>query len=175
MNQKHDNKRVLIGPVTKALLIGIATFGIYSYFTRPSDRPERRYFEADASGRLVRVERPSVTQSAAPTLWKPEPKFLLALQHEIALQPDQARRIRQIEDAWAAAKVRLERQMDAVTQPVGKERTVEAIRAGLSDYSSLSRKFGREREQAWSSAVAILTEQQRESVFRFAQDRVVRK
>ena len=171
MNQKHDNKRVLIGPVTKALLIGIVTFGAYSFFTRPSDRPERRYFEADASGRIVRVERPSVAQSAAQTLWKPEPKVLLALQHELALQPDQARRIREIENAWAAAKSRLEREMDAVTQRVGKERTVEAIRSGLGHYSSLSREFGSEREQAWSSAVAILNVHQRESLFRLGQDK----
>lgn len=169
MNQQPKRKRVLIGPASKAMLIGIIAFGAYSFATKPSPS-ERRYFEADASGRPVQVERPSVSRPALPRLWKPEPGFLLSHRREIGLRVKQIQRIGEIEAAWALAKAKLERQLEAAARPTEQARSVAAIQSELSDYSALSRDFGSERERAWSSAVALLDRKQQETLTRLSKN-----
>lgn len=144
------------------MCVGIVAFGVYAFLVKPSPA-ERTYFEADANGQLRRVERPSVPARSTPKLWKPEPRDLLARQSDLRLRPAQVQGIKAVDASWQRTKLDLERRLSAETAflagPSGGT-SVVAIQGGLDGYSELSRRFGRERENAWTRASAVLDKEQ---------------
>ena len=169
MNNQNPRRTRLIGPGTIAMVVGLAAFGVYSSLTQS---PEQRqvFYESDSKGVLQEVERPSHAASAAPALWKPEPGLLLDNRAKLALSEEQVVRVQRAADTWAVEKagleLRLKRETAFLTSEPGKRTSVGALQTGLGSYSELSREYGRQREHAWSSAVAILTKRQRDVLAR---------
>ena len=151
-------------PGTVAMMVGIAVFGAYAFMNKPS-APDRTYFEADANGKLQRVERPSLPTASPPKLWKPEPQDLLASTDKLRLREDQRHRLESITSAWKAKKAALEKRIASeaafLAKPASGRASLSAIQGELGGYSELSRQFGLERELAWSEALSVLDEDQR--------------
>ena len=151
------------------MFVGLAAFGTYSYFSRPTSA-ERQYFEADASGRLVRVERPTSFVNPKQVLWKPEPQLLLENRSALELSELQTKHINDIQGAWASTKADLERQIQKYAKPFdqsGDNRlSMATATTGPAGYSELSREYDRQRDAAWSAAVAELDVHQRSLVVR---------
>lgn len=160
------------------MFVGLAAFGTYSYFSRPAST-ERQYFEADASGRLVRVDRPTSSVQQEPKLWKPEPQLLLRNKGELELSAAQIERIESVQSTWELTKANLERQIEVYAKPFeqsGKKRlSFATATTGLAGYSELSRQFARRRDSAWKSAMAVLDEHQRDLLERLRKTSEVRQ
>lgn len=161
MNNRKRNLLKGIGPGTITILVGILTFGAYNLFFPPSPA-EPQILRADPSGRLAHAER---SPNQVPPLWKPEPELLRSYQGELGLTAAQVARIEEIATAWAKSKADLEGQVENATKFVAKGTSsrvsVATAQTDLGDYSEISREYGRRRESAWASALAVLDSRQR--------------
>lgn len=160
MNIKPQRVRA-IGPGTKAMLLGIVVFAIYSTWERPST-PSARFFEADQSGRLVEVDSPRRKASTVPPLWKPEPDLLLKSQSRLRLRSHQSKSILQLSSLWNAEKSRLQSQLATFdVKSDGSKVALASLRMSMAEYSELSRQFDHARNQSWSAALEVLDSGQR--------------
>lgn len=166
MNTLKTARRKLLGPGTVAMIVGLAAFGIYGFFTQPK-QAERIYFEADEAGHLRQVDQPSQSMPKSLALWKPEPDVLLARGQQLRLSPEQINKISRFAESWASDKAALEGRMQEEMQQMklrdGERATVAGMHSQLGGYSELSREYGRRRDQAWTSALAVLSEEQRKT------------
>ncbi|MGI8923329.1 MAG: hypothetical protein ACR2HJ_04705 [Fimbriimonadales bacterium] len=173
MNAKHNKRSRSLGPGTKAMLIGIVTFSAYSFFTKLSS-PERVYFEADASGQLRQVVRPTAMAPKLPPLWKPEPQILQSHSSILRLSGRQRAQLEAISNKWLTAKRDLEGQLQLATMPMREgtrsQASLTTIQSKLSGYSELSRIYDETRNRFWSSAIAILGPQQRKRLLEITRD-----
>lgn len=155
------------------MFIGIVAFAAYSFATQKSE-PERRYYEADASGRLVQVERPSTQAQPAPALWKPEPDLLLDHARRLKLTEAQRSQVAGHAVRWRANKSRLETEIQAVlaeaTPKDGSRSSVEDLKSRLSGYTELSREYDAKRNELWREAVALLNPEQRETLLKLSKE-----
>lgn len=169
MNRTEPKNRWFrVGRGTQIMVLGLAVFGAYSVISQPS-APQSVYFEADRSGRLVRVDRPAASPKPLPPLWKPEPQLILDERVRLGLDDGQARSIQQISDRWTTIKRELESSMSAsAPKPSGSQESVGEISGGLAGYSALSRTYDAKRNASWSAALSRLTREQRADVAKLA-------
>lgn len=162
-----------MGPGTKAMLIGVAALGIYSFYTRPSD-PRTIYYEADQSGTLRQVEKRGVPAPSPPPLWKPEPQLLIRKAVRLGLSSAQQEQIVHIAERWNDAKAslldRMNREVPEMSSGGGAKVSVSAVRSDLLGYSELSRTYDETRSRYWRDATALLSEPQRKVLSTFAQE-----
>ena len=166
MKSEKSARPRLIGRGTIAMFAGILAFGAYNLITRPKT-PQNAYFEADRTGRLVRLDRPSPERANPPKLWKTEPRLLLSERGILELSPAQVSRISNIVTSWDAAKTGIEERIQATTSTLSRSETLNLSGNGLATlggYSELSREFDRRRSAAWSEAIEVLNERQRSKV-----------
>lgn len=130
----------------------------------------RVVYEADRTGKLRRVEAPTVPPSVPLTI--KEPRLLLEHADALQLTPQQRTRIQRIVVEWEqeqkqwlerlrAEQARTEKQVqsrkgEAVPYPV--------LRQSLQAYSELSQAYARARLAAWERAILQLSASQREDV-----------
>lgn len=156
-------------PPTGTLLMfaGLAVAGVYSFMNQPV-ASSRRTFEADASGRLVEVDRPAARTKPAPSkrLFKPEPDDLLNPSRNLELTADQRERLALISLDWQKAKAELEQAIEESVSGLDRQgaASVPSLTSELGSYSKLSREFDFRREVAWRSALDILSATQRSRV-----------
>ncbi len=146
------------------MFIGIAGFAAYGFLAK-SPTQNSIYFEADASGKLRQVERPSNPTAPLPNLWKPEPQILQ--QHRLLLKLTKAQgvRIESITAEWEKAKEDLLRRIDGETKGTRNGKTsMVAIQSGLGGYAELSRLYDRTRNAYWNKAIAELDSKQKASI-----------
>jgi hypothetical protein len=162
-SKSANNRPRRLRPSTIAIIVGIFAFATYSALSKQEAASSVTY-EADASGRLVRVEnslrsdqKPQVT-----ALWKPEPDVLLSMQAILKLDTAQIKRINIIDSAWTKTKSTLEESIRSSTTFLEnpEQLSVTSAHANLGEYSELSRQYGRLREAAWAEAIAVLTPSQ---------------
>ncbi len=160
MNIKPQRVRA-IGPGTKAMLLGIVAFAIYSTWERPST-PSARFFEADQTGRLVEVDAQKRASTALPPLWKPEPDVLIRHKARLDLRAKQLDDLRQISTQWLSEKSRLQIQIDSFGGVPGQPKpSLASLKTSLTEYSELSRTFNESRTRHWTAALEILDSAQR--------------
>jgi hypothetical protein len=149
------------------MLIGIGVFGLYSYMTKPST-PNRVYYEADATGRLVKVGQPSTQSPPTPRLFKPEPLWLIDRSAELALTKAQIAAVREIGKNWELSKGRFKDRFRSHSELVSnrgkKTASASELHDLLGDYSALSREFDRQRSNAWLKSIKLLSIGQREKL-----------
>jgi hypothetical protein len=135
------------------------------------DRPDpasggRIVYEADAQGRLQKVDRPGgpPAQGAAP-LWKPTPEFLLEHSAALKLSRSQAAGIQKLAADWNREKIALESRIEVAAHGFGEEvsafgadrrLSTGMITTGLGEYSLLSRHYSERRQATWQQALALL-------------------
>jgi hypothetical protein len=127
-------------------------------------------YEADAQGRMRRVDAPSASvQIAPPRLWKPEVALLLERAPDLQLTPAQRQKVRALNASWLQEKRRLQSEIEQAASGaaeslqaarLGKSLSLAQIRQGLGDYSSLSQTYDARRVNYWALAMALLTAQQ---------------
>lgn len=152
-----------VGPVTKAMILGIAAFTAYTVWSRPAEPGVRRY-EVGADGRPVEVAVSATPASIR--LWKPEPHWLLDNAGKLNLSSDQKLSIQAVAGKWALRKRSLTDSMrsELDAAKVDSKRSLGDIRNSLAGYSDLSRRYELERIAAWDQAAACLTESQKSAV-----------
>jgi hypothetical protein len=138
----HGKAR-LFGPGTIIALVAALAIVVYS-FASP----------APAAPRMAPAPEP------VRPLHKPEPDDLL-VSDGLRLTPGQRRRIELISDGWRRSKLRLETAMAGFRPHQG---SLDQIRRDLEGYSELSRLYDASRDEAWTLALAVLSETQRRSM-----------
>lgn len=158
--KSHPRKRAF-GPGTIASLVGIAVFAAYGYHSK-SGTPKSIYFEADASGRLKQLERPSAEKTTPPPLWKPEPQLLQRHRLILKLTRLQEVQIGALASQWGSKKADLLRRIEAESTGVRSDKTsMVALQSSMGGYSELSRLYDQTRRFYWTSAEAALDTRQR--------------
>jgi len=95
-----------------------------------------------------------------PPLRKFEPSHLLDRSSEFGLRDSQVAKIEEIQRGWHRERDRLLESMQSFN-PQRERRTLPALKAGLQDYSELSRRYEAVREASWQSALLTLDARQR--------------
>lgn len=146
------------------MFIGIGVFALYSYMTKPATA-DRVYYEANASGKLVKVERPTTQSPPAKRLFKPEPQWLVDHTDALALTPAQVKGIEALGSKWAEAKARFDSSFQSQAKIVSDQgkatASADALRDSLGDYSAMSREYDRQRSAAWLRSVELLSAEQK--------------
>lgn len=147
------------------MLIGVVAFAAYTFYTKPST-PESVYYEADSSGRLRRVQKPSVVAVPLPPLWKPEPDLLLRHSSRLNLSAAQMAILQKVSDAWTAEKQKLEQLIQTASKPAisNKRTTQKELQRSLLEYSQLSKNYDLRRSYFWRQATACLTAEQKSTL-----------
>ncbi len=147
------------------MIVGLVGFGAY-YMFAPRDEMARKYFQADSSGQLRQVERPSHLLSLQPTPQKLEPRFLLDHREHLGLAQKQIEKLGKISEKWSDEKRSLETQLSGETAFLRDSKqirhSVRDIQSQLRNYSALSSEYADRREIAWLAATAILTDEQKQ-------------
>lgn len=162
MNNQPSGRRAFFGPGTIAMVVGLIAFGAYRLLTQPVP-VQRSTFEADAQGRLQRVDRPA-TASNSPVLHKPEPADLLG-RAGLGLNAAQRVRIEAISRNWAEHEQDLKARMVRATaflRASGQDRrSLAVLQSDMGGYAELSREYATRRERAWQEAMNVLLPKQR--------------
>lgn len=160
-----------IGPGLIFALI-IAALGAVGLCTRHAPpNAGNIVWEADAQGRLRRVNAPTNEPIPVPRLWKPEVGVLLAHGSELRLDARQSVALNKLNENWLREKAMLEQEIKQVTSDTHRifERSsaehgvsVTQVAHSLGDYSAFSQRYNQRRAVYWTQAVAILSGGQRQ-------------
>jgi hypothetical protein len=163
------------------LALGVAIYLIATGWFRPQtssiNGAGRIVYEADATGRMRRVEKPSISSVPMPRLWKPEPREIGRQAPALSLDSRQRRQVEAIDAAWQREKAEIEGEINRLlggrigespaggrsspSQEGGKAISLAGIQPELEAYSSLSRHYDVRRNHYWTQAEALLTPAQR--------------
>jgi len=162
------------GPGAIVALVVAAAIVAWQISRPPGPDAGRITYEADANGRLRRVDRPSLrnaARTAPPPFWKPEAHLLLERDRELRLTATQRAALRKLDAKWKLEKARLQqrlaentREANTLLQRAAPEHgaSLTAVRTGLEDYSRLSEEYDGRRAGFWMRARGLLTSLQRQ-------------
>lgn len=150
------------------MFIGLGVFGALGYVSQPGPA-KSVYYEADKAGKLRLVPGPTGNGQAPAPLWKPEPGLIL-VSGDIGLTAAQSKHVAAIARHWVSVKADLLRTMDSESAFLAKatesQRAPSGFQGRLVGYSQLSRQYESERTIAWTRAVAVLSQGQRDKLAR---------
>lgn len=166
--------RRFFGPGTILALVaavGIVASGWLSGRDQAPGRSGTIAYQADARGRMRRVDTPSVPATPPlPPLWKPDPGMVSAHGAELKLDASQRRGAETLAAEWRREEAQWQAEMSralggtqasAQQSAPGRRLSLAQIRQGMSDYSAVSREYDGRRADAWARANALLTPAQR--------------
>jgi hypothetical protein len=163
------------GPGSMVTVVGLVAFALFGYITQPGPI-KSSYYEADSTGTLKLVDRPSTPPGLTPlplVLVKPEPSLLLRDSISLKLTAEQRSKLNDINEAWTSRKQQLRRLMNAevasATPQEASRISLAELQSGLSEYSRLSAAYDAERQVAWERALQTLHPNQKQRVDRFLQ------
>jgi len=172
------HRRALPGPGTYlalAVVIVIVISGRLGDRSAAQPNAGRVVYEADALGRMRRVDAPTIAPKMPGGLWKPQVALVLRHAAELRLDGRQKRQIDVLDAAWQQEKAALEAALssaaaadaDKQTARVQHMASISQISADLEGYSQVSHRYNERRAYYWSEALAVLTPAQR-SIFKQA-------
>ncbi len=167
----HSPRR--LGPGSVVMVVGLVAFGLYGYLSQPGTI-KTSYYEADASGKLKLVDRPSVNnpKPLVPLArLKPEPSIILEHADLLQLQVAQSAKLDALAKTWQERKREFQRQMgqeQKTAQPAAGSRiSLSNLNVSLSEYSRLSVEYDLERQELWSRSLAVLDASQRQRIEKY--------
>lgn len=167
----HSPRR--LGPGSVVMVVGLVAFGLYGYLSQPGP-VKTNYYEADASGNLKLVDRPSLParKPLVPLArLKPEPTTILEHATVLKLRPAQSAKLDVLTKTWQERKEAFQRQMgqeQKTAQPATGSRTsLSNLKVDLAEYSRLSVEYDLERQELWGRSLAVLDASQRQRIERF--------
>lgn len=161
------NHRPRFGPGSIVMVVGLVAFGLYGYLSQPGPI-KTTYYEADATGNLKLVDRPSLP-TAKPLVplarLKPEPTIILEHADPLELRPEQSRTLAALANDWQEKRHAFQRQMAQSQQSAepgaGSRTSIKDLKSGLAHYSRLSVEYDLERQEFWNRSLAVLNDAQR--------------
>lgn len=165
--------RPRFGPGSIVMVVGLVAFGLYGYLSQPGPI-KTTYYEADATGNLKLVDRPSLpAQKPLVPLarLKPEPALILDHASRLGLQPAQSEKLTGLAQNWQEKRDAFHLKMgqsQKVAEPVaGSHSSIKNLKVSLAEYSRLSVEYDLERQEFWSHSMAVLDAGQRLRMERF--------
>ncbi len=169
----NPKRRFRLGPGTVIALVAALGIGIYGQIgDRRAQAPGvgKTVYEADAAGRMQRLDAPPTSSAKPPPLWKPEVGLLLQHASELQIDGPGMQRIEALDTAWKWEKAGMEEALrNAVSTAAGKRQEAQGVHSAsalqitgsLSDYSRLSHQYNAQRTIYWQNALATLTTKQK--------------
>lgn len=165
--------RPRFGAGSIVMIVGLVAFGLYGYLSQPGPI-KSTYYEADATGNLKLVDRPSLpAQKPLVPLarLKPEPTLILDHASRLGLQPAQSKALAALAKSWQekreAFQVQMGQSQKAAEPTQGSRSSINHLKSGLADYSRLSVEYDLERQEFWNRSLAVLTDAQRLRLARY--------
>jgi len=164
--------KLRFGYGTLLALIAVGLLWWSGAFRPPQPTTDLRVvYEADNTGKLRRIEKPSPVHRPIPPMAK-EPRLLLQFADTLQLNPSQRTHIERILADWEQEQAhwfhrlheeqrRIEAQMQSHRE---KAVPYAALRQSLQRYSELSQSYARARTIAWERAISQLSRRQQEEV-----------
>lgn len=170
IGKKQRRLRLGVGTAMALLLgIGLAVTGRLATSPNLSPTAGRVVFEADAQGKLRRVDASSKQEAPLFPLWKPEPSFLLINAQALNLNTPQRAEIGALIAQWSGEKSRMERGIEVALSGAnsslqntksGEGVSAASVKENLKDYSQLSREYEERRADVWRHSLSFLTAKQ---------------
>lgn len=165
--------RPRFGPGSIVMVVGLVAFGLYGYLSQPGP-VKTSYFEADASGNLKLVDRPSISKKrplVPLSRLKPEPALILEHASQLELEPAQREVLGNLQSTWldrkAAFQRSIEREQKTAESTSGERSSVPNINRDLAEYSRLSVEYDLERQALWNRSLNVLDPSQRLRIERY--------
>ena len=168
-----------IGTIVTVLgLLAVITVAQW-HQVRPSDpQMGRIVYQADATGKLRRVNSASQRIMPPSPLWKPEVGFILTRARQLRLDAAHEQFIARQNSLWIAEKEAMELAMQRSTANLASASEgpshpavgVGQLNTSLQDYSTISARYNRRREYYWLRAVSALTPTQHTMLENFRRD-----
>ncbi len=165
--------RPRFGPGSIVMVVGLVAFGLYGYLSQPGP-VKTSYFEADASGNLKLVDRPSISKKrplVPLSRLKPEPALILSHADHLNLQPAQSAKLGDLQAIWLerekAFQYQIGHEQKAAESASGSRTSVSNLKMDLAEYSRLSVEYDLERQELWSQSLALLDPSQRLRIERY--------
>lgn len=169
----RSTHRPRFGPGSIVMVVGLVAFGLYGYLSQPGP-VKTSYYEADASGNLKLVDRPSIgnPKPLVPlSRLKPEPALILSHTDQLELEPAQIKKLGDFQAIWLERKEAFQRQIEQEQKTAesasGSRTSVSNLKIDLAEYSRLSVEYDLERQELWSQSLALLDPSQRLRIERY--------
>lgn len=169
----RSTHRLRLGPGSIVMVVGLVAFGLYGYLSQPGP-VKTSYYEADASGNLKLVDRPSISKPrplVPLSRLKPEPALILSHTDQLKLEPAQRAKIGAFQAIWLERKEAFQRQIGhehkTAESASGARTSVSNLKIDLAEYSRLSVEYDLERQELWTQSLALLDASQRLQIERY--------